>query len=123
MRMNSEDCLNHLIKTIQDDQFLIRNQITTLDRRSIDMLNQTLMPASIDPTAWTRISTRRPMLEKEQTPRAGLGNILGGGAGGGTDLEIRTYENDVWIDAGGKLTAEVKTLFGEFIEVVISAHW
>lgn len=100
-----------LIQKIKDEPSLIQDHISlmTSDRR--DRFRGEFWPAAVDPDQWTRIGTHRPEKDEE-------GNRITG-----TDLEVREFENDFWVDNGGQLSAEVHTEFGEITKILVKCSW
>lgn len=124
-KFSSSECLAEVIRRVNDDPSLIRMHVKIFTDRQNELLVKTLWPAVFDESAWTRTSTRRPAMEKDDPNGAGAGgfSIGGMGFGGGTDKEVRTYENEAWTDHDQVLEAVVTTEHGEFTDVTFTVKW
>lgn len=100
-----------LVQKIQDEPGLVQDNIQLMTSDRTERFRKEFWPAAIDPAQWTRIGTHRPDKDAE-------GNRLTG-----TDLEVREFENDFWMDNGGTLSAEVHTEFGEIKQILVKCSW
>lgn len=110
-RFSSAECLQALIDKIQAEPELIRNQFNIVTREESGEMHTKFWPAILDPSNWTRLSTHRPTHDAE-------GESLGG-----TNREVREYENDFWADERKHLVGTVTTEFGEVIDIQVVARW
>lgn len=110
-RFTSQECLQALIDRIVAEPELVRNQFNIVTREESGEMHTKYWPAIQDPTNWTRISTHRPTKDAE-------GESLGG-----TNREVREYENDFWADNRKHLVGTVTTEFGEVIDIQVVARW
>jgi hypothetical protein len=118
-KFSSHECLEALIKAVKDDPTLVRNHIKLYTAEQVNEFSLTLWPAVLDETAWDRISTRRPKKIDESNNAAGnVASFLGG-----SDSEVRTFENTVWMDDGKTLEGIVTTQLGEIISVEVRVIW
>jgi len=110
-RFSSADCLQALIDKIQTEPEIVRNQFSIVTKEQSGEMQATFWPALLDPSNWTRISTHRPTHDAE-------GESLGG-----TNREVREYENDFWMDNRKHMVGTVTTEFGEVIAIEVAARW
>jgi hypothetical protein len=100
-----------LVQKIKDEPGLIQDNIQLMTSDRVDRFRKEFWPAAIDPDQWIRTATHRPDKDAE-------GNRITG-----TDLEVREFENDFWMDNGGSLSAEVHTEFGEIKQILVKCSW
>lgn len=110
-RFSSADVLNELIERIKAEPELIRNQFNIVSKEESGEMHGKFWPAVLDPDNWTRLSTHRPTHNEEGEPL------------GGTNREVREYENDFWADNRKHLVGTVTTEFGAVIDVKVVARW
>lgn len=110
-RFSSSDCLQALMDRIRDEPEIVRNQFNIVTKEQSGEMQQKFWPAIFDATNWTRLSTHRPTVDEN-------GEKLGG-----TNREVRTYENDFWADERKHLVGIVTTEFGEVIDIKVEARW
>lgn len=110
-RFSSAECLQALMDRIKDEPELVRNQFNIVTREETGEMHTKFWPAIFDATNWTRLSTHRPDKDDE-------GNSLGG-----TNREVREYENDYWADNRKSLIGIVTCEFGEIIDIKVTARW
>jgi len=110
-RFSSEDCKTALIEKIRTEPEIVRNQFNIVTKEQSGEMQQTYWPALLDPDQWTRLSTHRP--DKDEA-----GESLGG-----TNREVRIYENEFWMDNRKHMEATVTTEFGEILSITIVARW
>ena len=108
-KFTSQECLEALIQRIKDDPMILRNQVTLYTNDQVEDFNNRILPAALDPENWSRTSTHRPKKTEDQY--------------GGSDKEVRTYENDAWLDEGHELSGVVTTEFGQVTDITIIAKW
>ena len=128
-KFTSQECLDALIKAITEDPTLVRNHIHLYTADQVNDFGLNLWPSVLDPSAWERTATRRPKKDNDSNSTSALGGkwcgtgTIGMGFPGGTDREIRIYENEVWTDAGKTLEGIVTTEMGEVISVEVRVLW
>jgi hypothetical protein len=110
-KFTSQECLQILMDRIAAEPELVRNQFNIVTREDSGTMNVTFWPAIFKAENWSRVSTKRPSKDAE-------GESLGG-----TNREVRTYENDFWLDERKFLEGTVTTEFGEVIDVQVVARW
>jgi hypothetical protein len=110
-KFSSAEALQAIMDKIKDEPHLITDNISLVTTDSRNAFRKDFQPAIFDPTAWTRVATHRPSKDEEGNPITG------------TDLEIREYENDYWIDNGRHLSAEIHTAFGEVTDIKVKCSW
>lgn len=110
-KLTSADALQAVLDKIAEEPHLITDNVSLVTSDARDAFRKDFQPAIFDPTNWTRISTHRPSKDAE-------GNTISG-----TDLEVREYENDYWIDNGRHLSAEVSTEFGAVTDIKVKCTW
>lgn len=110
-RFTSEEVKLALIQKIQDEPEIVRNQFNIVTKEQSGEMQQNYWPALLDPDQWTRLSTHRP--DKDEN-----GESLGG-----TNREVREYENEYWMDNRKHMVATVTTEFGQIIDTKIVARW
>jgi len=110
-KFSSAECLQALMDRIQEEPELVRNQFNIVTKEESGDMRTKFWPAIFDPTNWTRLSTHRPTHNAE-------GESLGG-----TNREVREYENDFWADNRKHLVGTVTTEFGEVIDIQVVARW
>lgn len=109
-KFTSQECVDALVDRLTTNPEDVQNQINLVVDAQVQEYRK-LHPAITDPDAWTRLSTHRPSVDENNEP------LLG------TDREVRTYENDVWADAGHILEATVTTEHGEIHSIVTTVKW
>lgn len=110
-RFSSEECLQALIDKIKAEPEIVRNQFNIVSKDQSNEMTTTYWPALLDRANWSRISTHRPTHDAE-------GESLGG-----TNREVREYENDFWMDNRKHMVGTVTTEFGEVISIDVVARW
>jgi len=110
-RFSSQDCLQALIDKIQAEPEIVQNQFNIVSKEQSGEMHSTYWPALLDPANWSRVSTHRPTHDAE-------GESLGG-----TNREVRVYENDFWMDNRKHMVGTVTTEFGEIIDIQVAARW
>lgn len=110
-RFTSADCLQALMDKIKDEPELVRNQFNIVSKEESGEMHMKFWPAIFDADNWTRKSTHRPTKDAE-------GESLGG-----TNREVREYENDFWLDERKFLEGTVTTEFGQVIDITVVARW
>lgn len=110
-KFTSAECLEQLIEKIDNDPGIVKNQFNLIVSSQVEEMRETFWPAIFEPGNWTRVATHRPTHNEEGEPL------------GGTDREVREYENDVWFDASKALTGKVTTEFGEILSIEVVAKW
>lgn len=110
-KFTSNETLQALMEKIRDEPHLIQDNISLVTSDARDDFRNKFWPAIFDETQWTRVATHRPSVDAE-------GNKICG-----TDLTVREYENDYWMDNGRTLTAEVHTEFGEIVAINVKCQW
>jgi len=95
----SEECLAFAIDELKANPMLVHMHVNLLLTYDLDVFNLKLWPAATDPTTYTRTATKRPSA-KELNPDADYFS--------GTDVVIRTFENDVWEDENRRLILNVR---------------
>lgn len=110
-RFSSQDVLQALIEKIRTEPEIVQNQFNIVSKEQSGEMHSTYWPALLDPANWTRVSTHRPTHNAE-------GESLGG-----TNREVREYENDFWMDNRKHMVGTVTTEFGEIIDIQVAARW
>lgn len=110
-RFSSQEVLQALIDKIRTEPEIVQNQFNIVSKEQSGEMHSTYWPALLDPTNWTRTSTHRPTHDAE-------GESLGG-----TNREVREYENDFWMDNRKHMVGTVTTEFGEIIDIQVLARW
>jgi hypothetical protein len=110
-KFSSSECLQALMDKIRDEPELVQNQINIVTKEQSGEMQTKYWPAIFDADNWSRLSTHRPTTDSE-------GKSLGG-----TDREVRTYENDFWEDNRRTLKGVVTTDFGEITSIEVEARW
>lgn len=110
-KFSSAEALQAVIDKIQEEPHLVTDNVSLVTTDARDSFRNDFQPAIFDPSQWTRVATHRPSKDAEGNPITG------------TDLEVREYENDYWIDNGRHLSAEISTEFGEVKEIKVKCTW
>lgn len=110
-KFSSAECLEALMKAIEEDPLLVRQHIQIITSQQSDLLKDTLWPAIFSDESWTRTSTRRPTHDD-------AGERITS-----TDREVRTYENEVWEDNGKVLIGVVTTEYGSITDIKVEVRW
>lgn len=110
-RFSSQEVLQALIDKITSDPTIVQNQFNIVTKDQSNEMHGVFWPALLVPDNWTRVSTHRPTHDAE-------GESLGG-----TNREVRIYENDFWMDNRKHMVGTVTTEFGEVISVEVLARW
>ncbi len=95
----SEECLAFALEEIKSNPNLVKFHVNLLLSYDLDLFNTKLWPSVSNPDDYTRTSTKRPSA-KELNPDADSFY--------GTDVVIRTFENDVWDEESRQLILTVK---------------
>lgn len=110
-RFSSQEVLQALIEKIRTEPEIVQNQFNIVSKEQSGEMHSTYWPALLDPANWTRTSTHRPTHDAE-------GESLGG-----TNREVREYENDFWMDNRKHMVGKVTTEFGEIVSFEVVARW
>lgn len=111
-KFTSAECKQALMDAINDDPSLVRNHVSLVTQQQRDEMNDKFWPAIFEEDNWTRVSTHRPSKKDDD-----------GGCFGGTDMEVREYENDFWAEDSRILVGKVTTEFGEITDISVEVRW
>lgn len=105
------ECLAALLKHINDNPLCIRTLIDASNAEELITLSTVYMPETLKEENWELLGTKRPKPDPEVETYSG------------TDMAIRTFENNFWYDNDKILRADVTTEFGEVKDIKFTVSW